>query len=405
MAIGVEGQFHLSFTIGTERDFMALEDLHEFSETSEAGNVIPTFSLTFSTSNERIFGLLNEGNDIRVSFGQSYDSALDYVFCASKVSSSINEGKATFSCIGLLSRLPYLSNPKRRIIGPLSGVEVAEQVCEENQLIFDSNIAKSSDSQRWIQANVSDRKFVSDCLLHSFVAGSFLASALSSDGQFRVRDIRKLAKETEPVWIFNQTASRTSAPNEILYSFSPEYEVNTGFINYWIGYGQEKGIFSLEDSDLRTISEDVRPVIALTDQLARRAGMEKKYQSTAIQNENVHPNYWKAALQNVTNAAVFGTIKITLTFEREFKDVRVLDLVSFFDSAIDDPNAGSSRAQSGLYLVSRVTRAVKNKQLSTTVVLCREATNEVSGEIREAQPEPTFNTQFGVAGTPSKPVE
>lgn len=405
MAIGVDGQFHLSFALGSEKDFIALEDLKEFTEISEAGNVMPTFELVFSTTNEKIFGLLHEGNTIQMTFGQTYSDSRDYSFSVTKSKARITEGKAFFHCVGILSKMEYISNTKRRILGPLSGLEVVQQIVEENKFIFDSNLTKSEDSQRWIQANHSDRKFVSDCITHSYLKSSFIVCGISSDGRFIVRDLRKLAKETKPIWTFTQSKSSQTSQTEIVYDPDPEYETNTGFINYWLGYGQERTVFSLENEDLRSISEDVTPVLALTDQVARKASMEKRHQSTALQNENVHPNYWLSALQNITNAAMFDSLKITLTFQSVFKDVKVLDLVNFFDNSIESATAGSSLAQSGLYIVSKVARVVKNKQLVTTVVICRESVNEVSGAIKQSIPAPVFENQFGVSGTVSKPVE
>jgi hypothetical protein len=405
MAIGIENQFYLSFTVADQRDFMQVDDLEEFTEVSEAGNVLPTFELVFWTGNERIFGLLHEGNELLVSFGRTLSESRDYILHVTGMKAKNNvEGRHLLRCVGVLSRMKYVSNTKRRIVGPLSGVEAAKQVVEENGFTWDSNVDESDDTMRWIQANTSDRKFVSDVLKHSYVPGSFLAAGIASDGRFVLRDVRKLGRETDPAWVFSQSTDELK-DNEILYDPDPDYESETGFVNYWTGYGQERAVFSLEDEDLRFISEDVKPVIALTDQVARRADLEKRYQSTALQNENVHPNYWKAALQNITNLAMFGSFRVTLTFGDTYRDVKVLDLVSFFDPSIAGPAAGSSMAQSGLYLVSKVVRTLSGKQLSTTVVLCRESLNDITGQVREAQDPEEFDEQFGVAGTPAEPVE
>jgi hypothetical protein len=405
MAIGYENQFYLSFAVGDQKDFMQAEDLLEFTEVSEAGNVLPTFQVVFWTSEERVFGLLNEGNDLLVSFGRNLSESRDYILHITKMTAKNSlEGRHLFSCVGVLSRMKYVSNTRRRIIGPFSGVEGMKQVVEENGFTWDSNVDSSADEMRWIQANNSDRKFVSDMWKHSYIANSFLAMGITSDGRFVLRDVRKMGRETDPVWTFSLSADG-SKDTEILYDPDPDYEYEMGFVNYWAGYGQERAVFSLEDEDLRFISEDVKPVIALTDQVARRAELEKRYQSTALQNENVHPNYWKAALQNLTNVAVLSSFKVVLTFRGTFKDVKVLDLVSFFDPSIAGPTAGSSMAQSGLYIVAKVARNVSGKQLVTTVVMCREAVNDVSGSIREAEPAEEFDEQFGVAGTEPEPVE
>jgi len=380
MAISIKDQFYLSFSVGDFNDFVQLEDLVTFTEISEAGNSIPTFEIVFWTSEESIYGLLHEGNEISISFGKNVSEARDYFISVTKLEAKVGQGRSLFRVLGILGNLGYVSNPKKRIVGPVSGVEVAAILAEENGFDFDSNIETSKESMRWIQPNITDRKFLSDVLRHSYVENSFISFGISSDNILVVRDIRKMVK-TDPVWVFTQ--SLATQDNEIMYDSDPDYETNTGFINYWAGYGQEKLVFSLENEDFKFVSEDVRPVIALTDQIARKAGQEKRFQTSALQNENTHSNYWKAALQNVVNAAIFGSHKITLTFRQIFRDVRLLDLVSFADFSISD-NRSSSQAQSGFYIVSKVARTVKNKQLTTTVVLCRESANDVTGNIRQA---------------------
>jgi hypothetical protein len=396
VAVSVEGQFYLSFSVGNEEDFLTLNELLEFTTVEEAGNVIPTFELHFRTNREAVLGLLHEGNDLKVSFGRSSSETEEYFLSVTELQSNDIGNFRQISCVGMLSKLRYLVNPKKSITDSLSGVEVLKTIAENNGFFFDSNIEKSQDAMNWIQPNIPDRKFVSNICKHSYIPDSFLAHGISMDGRFVLRDIRKLGKETEPKWLFVQ--KDPTSDSEILYEPNPKVETNSGFLNYWLGYGQEQATFSLEDEDLRSISEDIKPSVALTEDVARRSDIEKRYQGTALQNENTHPNYWKAALQNLTNLAMFGALQVTTSFNDDYKDIRVLDLVSYSDPSIDASSPlGSSKAQSGLYIVSKVARSVVNKQLATTVILVRESMNDISGEVREAQDAPEFDEEFGVS--------
>lgn len=409
MAISVTNQFYLSFTITNPssgqvvEDFIDVNDLDHASFFEEVGHVMPTFELAFQTANELVFGLLHEGSSIAVQFGQSSAEASSYTLYVTKVNSKeLGFSRRLFRCVGISVPITYVSNLNRKVIGPFSGIEGVQQIVESDGFTVDSNLTKSADSQYWVQANWSDRKFVSEMCKHSFIQGSFIVAALTSDMTFIIRDVRALAKGGQdsvdrPAWIFT-AAPASGSETEILYDPDTDYETNTGFINYWMGYGQQLGIFSLEDQDLSIISEDVRPVIALTNSLARRAGLQARYQGTAMQNENTHDNYWLAALQNTTNAAVFGSIKLTLNFHAMFYDVRPLDLVTFVDSSIQQVATSSSKATSGYYIVSKISRTVRDKKLTSTVTLCRESLNDITGDVSAAGTA-IVPTAFGVAGT------
>ena len=86
--IGVEGQYIFRFSIGEFEDFISNDDLVYFNLIEEAGNVLPTFELTFTSANEKLLSTLNEGNILQVSFGRELDHLIDVELIISKNNSN-----------------------------------------------------------------------------------------------------------------------------------------------------------------------------------------------------------------------------------------------------------------------------------------------------------------------------
>lgn len=403
MAIEVAGQFFFRFKLGDLEDFIHEDDLIEFTFIEQVGNVLPTFQLTFKTHSDSVLQLLNEANDLQVAFGQTVEELFEASLVTTRFESKkIGRNQRLVSAIGLLSAMDYLANKKIYISPKKSGIEVIKDVItgqRENLrvggrvgqsdnttvLIYpDTNLQESSDLQNWIQPNRSDKQYVSDVWMHTSIPNSFVACGISSDAQFIIKDIGSLAGAKNAFdWKFTTTPEDS---NDIVYDpDTPELVAQTGFINQWLGYGREYLELSMEAGTSKLISDEARPILALTDQVARRAGQERRFHSTKMRNENVHPEYWSAYLRNLIGLATMGSIVQTVAYSNTFKPTRILDLVMFKDEDISNPNINESASyHTGLYVISKVSRTLMNKQLATTVDICRESLNEVMGTVKES---------------------
>jgi len=381
MAIGFEDQFYFGFSIGDRQDFIQTwDDLVTFKVIESTGNVLPTWEILFYTGDEAVLAHLNEGNDLEVSYGRNPDETKTSTLAIQRVTKSYaGQDRHQIYANGLFSALGYISNPGLFISSRQSGVATIKEVVESHFNIGenDFNIESSEDIQRWAQYNISDRRFVNEIWMHSFIRGSFICVGITSDGRFVLKDMRELFAE-DPSWVF--TIGTTQESNEIVYDPDPVLDAKTGFINAWLGRGRERVIHDIEAGTSADLFVEPEPLIAASQQLARRADLVRRHGETRAVNDNVHPQYWEAYMRNLTNLAVFSSDRITLSFSNVFRDVQVLDHVVYNEAEVSSGRI--AEVYSGEYVVSKVSREVSNRQFATTVELCREAANAIRGNFR-----------------------
>jgi hypothetical protein len=377
--IGTEGQYIISFNLGEEKDFIDGEDFARLTMIEQAGNLLPVYMFNFATQREDILGYLNEANDLKVSFGKSKNELVDAQLVTTSIGGSGGGHNRQLITKGVISSLKYTNDSNISITEEMSGVEAMKLVASNHFNVGDDakstfNLEASEDSQRWIQPNISDRMFINNIWLHSYLSESFLACGISSDGRFIVKDMTKQGSEYD--WRFTQNPQNE---NDIKYDSDYDIDIQSGLVNSWVGYGQEKLIYDLENGTEELYAEDVQPVLALTKAIARRAEMERRHHSMGLVTGNTHEFYWRAYLKNLAHLAMFSAVKLTVTFHNQFVPIKILDLCMFRD---EDVKSGvqASETLSGLYFVSKVVRTIMNKQMVTVVELVRESVNQVKGE-------------------------
>lgn len=380
MAIGISGQYYCQFDINNSTsddfiDFIDEEDLLSFTLIEEAGNILPTFELSFLTDDEDIFPLLNEGNDLEVKLGLTYNDSVSIALAVLKLD-SIPQGN-NFRMIvvsGVLSQIVYLTNPNLQITTKQSGIEAMIATAKKSFTIDKfSNITNSLDSQLWIQRNQSDRSFINTIWLHANLQPSFPAIGITSQNTFIIKDIKKdlLAPYR---WRFTNKVINS---NDIYYDGDPKITSNTGFINTWTGYGKQKLQYNIDDALDTSIQTIGQPVMALTNQLARRSGVTKLFDGVGVVNTNVDPNYWQTYLYNLTYLSLFSAVQLDLSFTNKFTPIQILDQVMYKDKSVSTPTTATSQFNTGKYYVSRVARTISAKNLNTVVTLCRESLNRI----------------------------
>lgn len=375
--IGVDGQYLFRFRLGDRDDFIREEDLQIFKLHEEAGNVLPTFMLAFDTLDDSIVRMIHEGNDLEVSFGRDRNSMADIKLAVTRVEPiRSGDSKRHIAVTGMMSALPYISIDRVMISDKKSGIEVLKDITKKyfNTSMF--NIEKSIDSMNWVQPSFTDRAMVNHCWMHSDIPNSFPAVGISSDGQFICKDVKKALKDKFK-WRFT---NEIKEKNDISFDGDFVIDLNSGFINNWLGYPREKLIYNLEEGTESKIMESAEPITALTSEIARRAEIEKRYATAGVINENVHPNFWTAYLRNLTNLGVLGSVTLVLSFGNRFENIRILDQVMFKEDDISNPKAESSEFLSGVYFVSSVTRILQGRQFATTVKIARESFNQLKGD-------------------------
>lgn len=374
--IGVKGQYIYSFSLGEKKDFIDEPDLEFFMTQEEAGNVLPTFELVFTTRDEDVPALLNEGSELLASFGKDLTNDIDDVKLLVQKASFSRQGTEKINCTvkGILSKLEY-HKINKFITDKQDGIQTIKNVVSKN-FIFDSNVSLTNDKMNWIQYNISDKKFINDVWLHTYIPNSFLAVAISLNNKFILRDIKKKFQSATFDW--NLTAVSNSE-KDIVYDGDYVIQNNSGWINAWTGYKRTKSFYDLEDGEFTEVTSDVKPIIALTNKLMRNVKIEKKNSEIGYISDNVHSNYWKAYLNNLSSLAIFSTVEIKLSFQNQFKKVQVLDSVMFKE--INTTGKNSMEYSSGLYIISKVIRILSKRQFITTLTLVRESFNQPKGNL------------------------
>jgi hypothetical protein len=375
--IGVSGQYLFIFNLGDKKDFIEEADLIGFKCFEEAGNILPTFQLEFRTSDSEIPRYLNEGNELKVSVGKSLQDVETYKLLIQHTESG-RQGQNKISCVvtGILSALKYHKN--NILITPKQdGITTIQQITSKN-FIFDSNvISTGTDTMNWIQHGISDKKFINSVWMHTYIPDSFLAVGISMDNHFIIRDIKKKFQSGIFDW---RLSSRVDTDKDISYDGDYTIQSKAGFINAWMGHKRIKPIYDLDSGEFSSVSQEIKPLIAITNKLMRRAEIESKNAEIGVTSSNVHSNYWKAYLANLSSLAIFSTVKISVSFQNQFKNVRVLDSVMFRE--VDTQNSQvSMEYSSGLYIVSKVGRILSNRQFLTVLELCRESNNQPLGDV------------------------
>jgi hypothetical protein len=374
MMIGVQGQYLFIFNLGDNTDFIEEGDLVQFSITEEAGNLLPTFNLLFYSSDESIFYTLNESNILNVSFGRDNNSLVTMPLSIATLGSSPSgASKRLISVNGLFNAIPYLNNPKINITSVQSGIEAIIATASKSFKV-QSNITSSSDSQAWIQHNLSDKNFIDAIWLHCNVLNSFPAIGISSLGYFVIKDIKKdLLNPFKYRFTQNPVL-----PNDIPYDADPVFVANTGFMNNWVGYGRQKIVYDVDDPSNDSIAlTKPQPVTALTANLARNQDVSYIFDSIGIVNENTDPNYWSTFQHNLAYLGMYGTISTTLSFQSIFVPIQVLDQVNFKNQSVDTTYSQTTEYNTGIYYVNKISRNLGKRQFVTVVSICRESNNNI----------------------------
>lgn len=378
--IGVEGQYRFSFSVAGKRDFVMSRALDRFLLVEQAGNVLPTFELVFWTVDDEVLKYCNEGNDIDVEFGVDAGSTENTTLRITKADfARMGEDKRYVYLEGIYSAPKYIANNRLQITDEKSAAEVIREVARRHFEVK-GNLSKSNDKQRWVQSNVSDKKWVNELWMHMDLGDSFPAVAIGVDGAFQLVDVKKHLGGQDYAWRF------TMRPRDQAKDIEPygnvQFGSRSGFVNQWVGYGRKDVKYKVEAGESEeTDNDDAAPLLATGSSLGRSADVGIRFGRVRQANENQHERYWEAKEKNLQRLAVMSAFRARCTFTLKHKPIRPLDLLMILDDTPGDrgQNAGT---HSGLYLCSKVVRELTSDNYFTRVEAVREAMNEMQGSLR-----------------------
>jgi len=373
MSFGVDGQYILSISLNGNSDFIEPEDLEELTIYEYAGNILPTFELNFRSNDETLLKSLNEGNSINVQTGKSTSESIDISLYPNTLK-TVKDGPDMryYEVKGFAASISYITNHNLQITDEKSGIEVAIELGNDNFSKVESNVFKSSDKQKWIQPNITDKQFMNQVILHSDLGTSFPVYGITSDGIFIVKDLLK-ALSSGFDWRLTKNPLK---PNDISYDSDVTIDSKSGFINSWIGYGKELKVINSIDGKVESVFEDPEVIMSMSKELDKSSDIERRFGGTRNINDNVHAKFWESHNHNLQSLANLSKIDNTLSFTDQFHYVKPLDVVMFTEES-NSNTIQAGEEQSGLYIVSGVVRTFQMKRTSTVLILNREAFNQV----------------------------
>jgi hypothetical protein len=191
-----------------------------------------------------------------------------------------------------------------------------------------------------------------------------------------------MAKEAakEPTWVFSNADGLDS--KRVPFMFESEgITSESGFFNMWTGYNKKIPLHDLDTGIYST--QDLK----LTTMLAQQAGLDRdptvgaRFNNLRFMNKNVHKNYWLARSQNLGNLATFSSNRLVISYNNYYLPHKVLDFCMFKDVEAGGTQA-SEGSYSGKYIISKISRNISEKAITTLVELSRETCSEQKGSFQ-----------------------
>jgi hypothetical protein len=189
-----------------------------------------------------------------------------------------------------------------------------------------------------------------------------------------VKELDTKSKPKAYDWKF--TRQNTGDKKEIIFDSDPIFTSQSGLINNWIGYGRTTLVCDAVAGTVAEVKEEPQAVLALTNELEKAKGIEDRFNGGRLISENVHEAYWSSYIHNLQQLATLSRAELAISFSNLFHDVKPLDITMFSENSTESGTM-SSEYHSGLYIVSKVVRTIMSKRIVTTVLLNREALNQV----------------------------
>lgn len=375
--IEYENQFKMIFSIGDYTDFLVEEDLFVLKLIEKAGNILPEFEVQFKITDSKLFKVLNETNDLKLSIGvKEIETDVPLKIYKKNIQTN-SDNNYTVTAMGLLANPNFLFTPLSRTFGnstssgtPISGLEVMGSVAKENFSIVETNIESSQDFMLRIQPGISNKEFIDECWHTLYNPDTFILTGITSQGKYKIRDVRKLVG-TEPKWNF--TYQPKEAEKDIFPLGNSILNDDSGVNNYLFGYIRTREFFDEDTGDQYISQTGNSTLLSLTNNF-NRDNIRMRLSQIA-RNENMYNEFWESQMTNLSNLALFSSVNIQVQFKPQWYPVEVLDLAMVSNKG---PNDSPEEAFSGLYIVSGVARVFQERQIVTVVSLNREGFNQIT---------------------------
>lgn len=371
--MGVDGQWILNINLSSSKEVF-VNELHNFTIIEETGNLLPTWKISFTASPQ----LEPEWTEslqlpLVISKSQSSSEKLSttlHILHPEVKSSQDGDNIKQYNASGILYAPAFTQTPYCTTTKNCHGTDVLQSIAKKHFKEVDtSGMTVSSEKQIWVQPNTTDMKFLDYVAPRCFINNSFTGTGITSGGKYVITDVVKASNNKEK-WKIGDSDS-----NSLTILSGPKAVSNSAFMNSVGGYGMDTPIIS-QDGGFRSVH---RPSIKFgftKNEHPQINNVQRKTLAPVICSMSNDPKTLMAKANADYGQALLCMESVEVTLEAPFFPIQIWDVVSL--QSPDKLTGGLNINQSGKYIVSKVSRTVKNYRLYTSLVLNRDAHNQSS---------------------------
>lgn len=349
---------------------IAPNDLKEFYIIEETGNNLPTFSISF-LSTEAWKKYWNENSHLKITLSTNLTSkkVVDTrVAILSKDAKDVGNGKFFYRAQGVytgdknatvMCQTPYIQT-----LGPCKGTECLEACAKK----FFSKVTKNGDStgnHPWFQGHQSYKKFLDHVVQHSYIEKSFVTIGITMNGEYIIIDTSKKCSGSED-WTVGGTGKKN-----IPILHAPVAKSRSGALNTFGGYGLDLPIISAEHGIRTNYSVDVE--LGLSGKKSPETGNVQRRTLAPVyfSGTNEDSGFIKAPANYNYGQMLLSMEVMEITSTAVDCDIKVCDVIKILD--ISSEKNSANQDSSGKYLVGKVVRGISKGMALLTVQASRDS--------------------------------
>jgi len=381
---GIEGQYFFLFMLEGSIDFLGDSGkIHSFTMEEKMGGDVPVFKLQFSTVNKNIVKHLHEGAKISCRFGRSmsesksselmiqsfnYNGGQDAIFLDVTISGFVQHSDT------------YLRTPKQKAYRFMSSKEAMIDAAQEHFLVVDRTESNTDDEQTWIRPNTPAIRFIFDTWKKSYISdNNFLMYGVNFHREFIITDLQTMIKK--PIkWTLKSGYSGIE-PNTA--SFDPNVSVSSdfGLMNQMTVYKKSIPVHSsVHGTSSKVETDDVKASYITGSANIKKDQSVKSEVLQISDHTNVHKNYHKAGLNNMTKSALQNSVELNINIENKWQDYELFDLIFYHPYSSNDNGFNTeSETMGGVYAITRISRFYNGHRCATQITISRDGISGLEG--------------------------
>ena len=369
--IGIEGSYQLSIDLEGAQDIVTPHDLIELKIIEEAGNTLPVFEMTIIVRNPKLSSYLNSSNTIRFGIGRDINSTSYSRFkILGKERLENGTDGHILKIVGMLDSIKYANGSVVYANGETS-FNVIKEIASQ-YFKFESDLPNSDDKMNWWSMNETPQKFITHAWLHSNHPNELPLLGITSQGVFRYLSLVKRL-QGKPDWTFTANLNDRS-PNSVQLEAAPTIISNIAQNSAIIGLPKSKIVHQLAGAKkTKIMTPSALKVINTGEETELKAGTQLS--RIAYVCENTHEKYQEMRDYNSKALLSLDNYNARCVFRADYKNIQILDTVMLKD---DNFLINLNSNYSGIWLVKKVARIIRDKVLYTVVTLCKDGINDLS---------------------------